>query len=148
MDARFLNPFGRTMRGAGGTDLDVRTDPMIEEPTERLRAISLALPNATEQETWGEPTYRVRGKIFAMERRGDGRTSCWCKARPGIQAALVESDPARYFIPPYVGHHGWIGVRLDVAVDWDDVADFIEESYRMTAPKRLVAQLDGRETGD
>ncbi len=108
----------------------------------RLRDICLALPEAAEQETWGEPTYRVRGKIFAMTRRGDGRHSVWCKARPGAQLVLTGDDPARFFVPPYVGRHGWIGVRLDDdGVDWEELTDLVIESYRITAPKRLAARL-------
>jgi len=112
------------------------------DPMDRLREICLALPEATERETWGDPTFRVREKIFAMPKVGDGRLSVWCKAAPGAQDILVGSDPERFFVPPYVGHNGWIGVRLDVQVDWDELADLLEESYRMTAPKRLSARLD------
>ena len=115
---------------------------MGDDPLGRLREICLALPEATERETWGDPTFRVREKIFAMLRRGDGRPSVWCKAPPGGQDMLVGADPARFFVPPYVGHHGWIGVRLDAGIEWDEVADLVEESYRMTAPKRLAALLD------
>jgi predicted DNA-binding protein (MmcQ/YjbR family) len=57
---------------------------------------------------------------------------------------LVESDPARYFVPPYVGHHGWVGVYLEGGLDWGLIADLVEDSYRMTAPKRLCALLDAR----
>jgi predicted DNA-binding protein (MmcQ/YjbR family) len=115
---------------------------------EWLRALCLALPEATEQETWGDPTFRVRGKIFAMAKRGDGRLSVWCKAAPGLRGALVAADPARYFVPPYVGHKGWIGVRLDGPVDWDELGDLVEESFRLIAPKRLAARLDrGPEDG-
>ena len=92
--------------------------------------------------TWGDPTFRVRDTIFAMHKRGDGRAAVWCKALPGAQEVLVSAVPARYFVPPYVGHHGWIGVRLDGAIDWGELADLVEEGYRMTAPKRLVALLD------
>jgi hypothetical protein len=113
-----------------------------DDPIGRLRTICLALPETTEQETWGAPTFRVRGKIFAMPRQDDGRVSFWCKARPGVQTILVGSDPAQFFVPPYVGHNGWVGVRLDTDVDWDEVTELIEESYRMTAPKRLAALLD------
>ncbi|MGH2561761.1 MAG: MmcQ/YjbR family DNA-binding protein [Thermomicrobiales bacterium] len=115
---------------------------MVDDPVARLRTISFALPEATEQETWGNPTFRVRGKIFAMPRQDDDRLSLWCKARPGVQTILVGSDPEQFFVPPYVGHNGWVGVRLDGKVDWDEVAELIEESYRMTAPKRLAALLD------
>ncbi len=116
----------------------------MDDPVDRLRDICLDFPEAIEQETWGDLTFRVCGKIFAMEKRGDGRSSLWCKAPPGAQAVLVGADPARFFVPPYVGHRGWIGLRLDVAVAWDEVADLVADSYRMTAPKRLAALLDTR----
>lgn len=115
---------------------------MPGDPTARLRAICLALPEASEQETWGDPTFRVRTKIFAMTKEGDGRLSLWCKARPGVQTILVGADPKVFFVPPYVGHKGWIGVRLDGEIDWDEVGELVEESYRMTAPKRLAILLD------
>ena len=72
---------------------------MASGPTSRLRAICLSLPEAFEQEAWGDPTFRVRGKIFAMEKRGDGRISLWCKAPPGSQMVLVGADPERFFVP-------------------------------------------------
>jgi predicted DNA-binding protein (MmcQ/YjbR family) len=109
---------------------------------EHLRAICLALPEAVEQETWGDATFRVRGKIFAMVRRDDGRASFWCKAPPGSQAILVEADAARFFVPPYVGHKGWVGMRIDDGPDWAEVALLVRRSYRMTAPKRLAALVE------
>jgi len=112
---------------------------MADRVTERLRAICLALPEATEKQTWGDPTFRVRERIFAMEKRGDGRVSLWCKAPPGIQEVLVGADPARFFVPPYVGPKGWIGMRLDGAPDWEEVAALVRRSYRLIAPKRLAA---------
>jgi predicted DNA-binding protein (MmcQ/YjbR family) len=115
---------------------------MKPDPLDRLRAICLALPEATEAGGVGDPTFRVRDKIFAMRHGVDGRMSMWCKAPPGVQGALVDSDPNRFFVPPYVGHHGWVGMWLDVELDWDEVADLVEQSYRMTAPKRLSARLD------
>jgi predicted DNA-binding protein (MmcQ/YjbR family) len=115
---------------------------MPEQPTDRLRAICLALPEAVEKEAWGDPTFRVREKIFAMEKRGDGRISVWCKAPPGSQMVLVGADPDRFFVPPYVGHKGWIGMRLDDAPDWSEVAEVVRRSYRLIAPKRLAALLD------
>lgn len=118
---------------------------MPDQPMDHLRAICLAFPEATEKESWGtDPTFRVRDKIFAMQKAGDGRVSLWCKAPPGAQDVLVGADPARFFVPPYVGHRGWIGVRLDVPTDWDEVADLVADSYRLAAPKRLAALLDGR----
>jgi len=111
---------------------------MAKRPTDRLREICLALPEATEKEAWGDPTFRVRDKIFAMEKRGDGRVSVWLKAPEGSQAILVGGDPERYFFPPYVGHKGWVGVRLDSRPDWEQVAALVERGYRLVAPKRLA----------
>ena len=116
---------------------------MIQDETlDRLRAICLVMPEANEAGGVGDPTFRVRDKIFAMRHPVGGRASLWCKAPPGVQAVLVGADPTRFFVPPYVGHHGWVGLWLDVQLDWAEVADLIEDSYRMTAPKRLAALLD------
>jgi len=117
---------------------------MTDSTLDRLRAICLALPEAAERETWGDPTFRILDKIFAMVKSGDGRVAVWCKAPPGVQVVLASADPERFFRPPYVGSKVWIGVRLDVHVDWEELAGMIEESYRMTAPKRLGALLDAR----
>jgi len=106
----------------------------------RLRAICLALPEAAEQETWEAPTWRIRGKIFCMWRpMEDGSGALWCKAPRGVQEMLVEADPDRFFRPPYVGPKGWIGLILSGRVDWDEVAALVERSWRMTAPKRMIA---------
>ncbi len=115
---------------------------MSKSPIERLRAICLALPEATEKEAWGDPTFRVRNKIFAMEKRGDGRISLWCKAPPGSQEILVGADPDRFFVPPYVGHKGWIGLRLDRDPNWDEVTAVVKRSYRLIAPKRLASSIE------
>jgi predicted DNA-binding protein (MmcQ/YjbR family) len=112
------------------------------EALDRLRKICLAFPEATEAGGVGDPTFRVRDKIFAMQHGVEGRATLWCKAPPGAQAALVGSNPSRFFVPPYVGCHGWVGMWLDIEIDWDEVADLVEESYRMTAPKRLSRLLD------
>jgi predicted DNA-binding protein (MmcQ/YjbR family) len=109
---------------------------------DRLRAICLALPEAAEQETWDLPTFRVRAKIFAMHVETDGRPSVWCKAPPGSQAILVGADPERFFAPPYVGPKGWVGMHLDSRADWREVATLVGRSYRLVAPRALVAQLD------
>ena len=110
---------------------------------ERLRAICLPLPEAAETGGVGSPSFKVRGKIFAMRHslHDVARWSVWFKAAPGLQEALVGTAPERFFRPPYVGHRGWVGAYLDVDQDWEELSDLIEESYRMTAPKRLVAQL-------
>ena len=114
---------------------------MTKTPTERLRTICLALPEAEERETWESPTFRVRDKIFAMQQQGDGRPSVWCKAPPGSQMVLVGADPERFFVPPYVGHKGWVGMRLDGKPDWDEVAALVKRSYGLIAPKRLAALI-------
>ena len=102
----------------------------------KLRAICLALPEAQERETWGEPTMRVRSKIFAFP-RFDQVTF---KADPAERVSLLE-DP-RFFYPPYVGSKGWVGMRLEGKPDWDEVTELLTTSYRLIAPKRLVALLD------
>ena len=114
---------------------------MPRQPIDRLRAICLALPDAEEKEAWGDPTFRVGDKIFAMEKRGDGRLSLCCKAPAGSQMVLVGADPERFFVPPYVGHKGWVGMRLDSNPDWDEVAAVVKRSYRLIAPKRLAALI-------
>ena len=109
-----------------------------------MRAICLALPEATERIAWGTPTFRVRGKLFAMfanDHHGDGRIALWCNAPRGAQEVLAGSEPARYFRPPYVGPRGWIGVVLDANSD-EDVARIVRDAYCMVAPKRLIAELD------
>lgn len=117
---------------------------MTDDVLDRLRDICLALPEAIEAGGVGAPSFKVRDKIFAMQHGIEGRPSLWCKAPQGFQGVLVGSDPTRYFVPPNVGHHGWVGAYLDVELDWDFIADLVEDSYRMTAPKRLCALLDGR----
>ncbi len=111
----------------------------------RLRRLCLALPEAHEKEAWGAPTFRVRGKLFAHYRNnhhGDGRIAAWCKALHDQQMDLVESDPERFFVPPYVGPSGWVGIRLDRKPDWKLVAALLEEGYRQVAPKRLLEKMD------
>ncbi len=112
----------------------------------RLRRITLALPEAIEQEAWGDPTWRVRGKIFAMQKgnHAGGRPSLWVKAAPGEQATMVEARPDLYFVPPYVGPRGWVGIHLDGEVDWAALEEAVHESYRLIAPRRLGGAASGR----
>lgn len=114
-------------------------------PLMSLRELCLALPEAVEDATGvGSPSFKVAGKMFvlhAVNHHGDGKTAFWCKGREGAQLALTSSDPERYFVPPYVGRYGWIGVRLDRPVDWLEVEALIEDSYRLTAPARFVRSL-------
>jgi hypothetical protein len=112
----------------------------------RLRKLCLALPEVHEVEAWGEPTFRVRNKLFAMfadanNHHGDGRMAVWCKAAPDNQALMIRAAPERFFVPPYVGPSGWVGVWLDRKVDWRELAELLEDAYGMVAPKRLAASL-------
>jgi hypothetical protein len=113
------------------------------DPLPRLRALCLALPEVSEKISHGEPTWFVR-KVFVMyaDQHHDDRVAFCCAAPPGAQEAFIASDPARYFRPPYVGHRGWLGVYLDVPVDWSEIQEIVADAYRMTAPKRLVALLE------
>ncbi len=117
----------------------------VEPIIERLRAICLALPGATEKLAWGEPTFRA-GKMFAQfdnNHHNSGHVAVWVKGPPGAQEILVGANSKRFFVPPYQGPAGWIGIRLDdVDVDWDEVAAVVEDGYRMVAAKKLVAELD------
>ena len=117
----------------------------MREAIDRLRAICLALPEATEEDVGDGPrAFKVGDKLFVMRHPKDKRPSLWCKAPRGFQEVIVASEPERFFVPPYVGVHGWIGIWLDVKLDWDFIADLIEDSYRLTAPKRLVKLLPPR----
>ncbi len=124
---------------------------MPKDPLESLRALCLALPETTERLSHGEPTWFVRGKktfvMYADHHHGD-RLAFWCAAPDGMQEALVTSDPERFFVPPYVGHRGWLGVYLDLPAappDWDQIAELVVESYRRVAPRGLAARLDAGE---
>jgi hypothetical protein len=107
-----------------------------------VREICLRLPETTERPSHGEPTFFVGGKrSFATvwdSHHGDGRFALICAAPPGMQEALVEADPERFFVPPYVGHRGWIGVRLDRAFKRDEITAIIEDAYAEVAPPRLL----------
>ncbi|MGE3797528.1 MAG: MmcQ/YjbR family DNA-binding protein [Thermomicrobiales bacterium] len=108
---------------------------MAENAASRVRRICLALPETTEKQAWGEPTFRVGQRIFAMLSSIDGATSVWCKSDDELRDALIGSDPEHFFSPPYVGHKGWIGIRLDASANWESVANLIEESYLMIAER-------------
>src|SRR3954462_3380973 len=112
----------------------------------RLRKICLALPQATEVESWGTPTFRI-GKLFAMDaaadsHHGDGREGVWVKSKHFTQDLLVRGMPHRYFVPAYVGPSGWTGVYLDRETDWEALADLLRDAYRLSASKKLAKLLD------
>jgi hypothetical protein len=110
----------------------------------RVRDICLAFPETSERLSHGAPTFFVRGKraflMLLTDHHGDGRFAIWCAAAPGMQAMLVEADPERFFVPPYVGHRGWLGFRLDRGVEWDELAGIAEDAYAEVAPAKLVEQ--------
>ena len=122
-----------------------------ERTLERLREICLALPETSERLSHGAPTFFVRDKrAFLMvltNHHGDGRFAIWCAAPAGVQGLLVENDAETFFAPPYVGHRGWLGVRLDRGLDWDELAVIAEDAYAEVAPPKLVeaARLGAQE---
>jgi hypothetical protein len=114
------------------------------DPLEKLRELCLALPEAHEVMAWGEPTFRVKNKLFAMyaapdNHHGAGRPAVWIKAEDGEQELRIAADAERFFRPPYVGPSGWVGVQLDRRVSWTMVAEMLTAGWRLVAPKKLLA---------
>lgn len=134
-----VRPGTRRARAAG------RRKPGRPQPAARLRRICLALPEANERLSHGSPTWFAgKGKAFAMladHHHGSPHLAVWLPAAPGAQAALIESDPRRFFRPPYVGPSGWVGVVLDGRPSWPLVAWLVEQAYRLVAKPRLAARL-------
>jgi hypothetical protein len=129
--------------------MDMPRKPVPSRPIDRLRQLCLALPDAHEVLAWGEPTFRVRNKIFAMyaaseTHHGAGRPSVWVKSTHLIQDMLIHEDAERYFAPPYVGPKGWLGIRLDRRPNWKTVGELLRDAYLLTAPKRMAAKLEAR----
>lgn len=121
-----------------------------EQTLEGIRGICLGLPETSERLSHGAPTFFVRDKrAFLMvltDHHGDGRFAIWCAAADGTQGMLIEADPERFFRPPYVGGRGWLGVRLDRGLDWDELAGIAEDAYAEVAPAKLVEAA--RTTGE
>ena len=117
-----------------------------ERALQKVRTICAALPEVEERPSHGAPTFFYRGKktfvMFHDDHHGDGRLAIWCHAPDGVQHLLVTEEPERFFVPAYVGHRGWVGVRLDVDVDWDEVAGIVRDAYRMVVPPKVAAALD------
>ena len=109
---------------------------------ERLRTICLAFPETSERPSHGAPSFFVlQKKCFLMlldNHHDDGRFAIWCAAPPGNQELLVQADPERVFRPPYVGHRGWLGYRIDRDLSWDELAGIVEDAYAEVAPAKLV----------
>ena len=111
----------------------------------RLVAIAESFPEAEVVRAGATHlSLTVRKKIFGyytFNHHGDGQIALWCKAEPGVQGDLVAGDPVRYFVPPYLGSRGWVGIRLDIArVNWSELTSLLRRSYQMTAPKALAAR--------
>ena len=122
-----------------GTHPLKRTRSKAEErAVQRLRRICLALPGVTEKIAWGELTWRV-GKIFAQmdtHHHGAEHVAVWLAVPPGLQEALIEEDPRRFFRPPYVGSKGWVGVRIDAGPDWKVVTSVVRDAHAFIASSR------------
>jgi hypothetical protein len=119
------------------------------EPVAALRAICMAFPEVTERPSHGAPTWFVRDKKVFVTFWDHGHHDVefphlWCAAAPGVQEELIAGEPAKFFRPPCVGHRGWLGVRLDTGIGWDEVAELCQDAYRVIAPPTLVRRLDTR----
>jgi hypothetical protein len=112
---------------------------LVDKQLKRVRALAKSLPDVTEKISHGSPTFFVKKKSFASflnNHHNDGRLALWCMAPPGAQAMLVDSNPDHYFVPPYVGHMGWVGVRLDKDNEWPQIAAVLEAAYEARAAKK------------
>lgn len=142
-------PIRRKSRTRRQNGLAARRAPPRTAILGRLRVICLALPDAREKLSHGEPTWFAgSGKVFAMfddHHHGAEHISVWLPAPDGAQRVLIENDPDRFWRPPYVGHRGWVAVVLDRRLDWKLVAALVEQAYRLVAPARLVAKLPAPE---
>lgn len=119
---------------------------MPEDPRlVRLTKICLAFPEASRERMKSHAAFRVRKKVFVYflsDHHGDGIVSICCKALPGDNKLLVQSDPRRFYLPAYIGSRGWIALRLDVGkIDWEEVSEIVALSYKLTAPRTLAARV-------
>ena len=109
-----------------------------------LRAACLALPGVEERVNHGMPTFAVvrRTAFCNLHHPAGDRPTLWFKAAPGTQTELVDQEPDRFFVPPYVGPRGWVGLRLDVDLDWNEVAAVVEDAWRLVATKGNLTERD------
>jgi len=119
-------------------------------PLDRLRSICLGLPQSTEVEAWGAPTFRV-GKLFAMyaspsSHHSGGRPAVWIYSISVEQDLVIRSRPDKYFKPAYVGAYGWIGAWLDQNPPWGEIEELLRDAWRRRAPKKVIPLLDGDDT--
>ena len=140
---RASKPEFRSTKSAAAKRLATKAAP-IPSAVMRLRQICLALPETSEVEAWGEPTFRVKGKIFAMHassgtHHGAGRPAVWILSVSLEQDLVLRARPDRYFKPPYVGPSGWIGAWLDNSPPWAEIEELLRDGWRRRAPKKLAA---------
>ena len=118
-----------------------------EGALEKVRKICLSLPDTEEKIAWGEPTWRVGGRLFAMfanNHHRDGRIAVWCNAPEGAQHDIVESDPVHFFVPPYVGVNGWIGMHVDKKLSVKAMTAILVQAYETTKAKlKKASRLKG-----
>lgn len=119
---------------------------MAKSELDRVREIVMAFPEVSERLSHGAPSFFIREKKtlcnLHSDHHGDRRLALWVPAPPGVQEELTGLEPGRFFVPPYVGHRGWLGVTLNVDPDWDEIAGIIDDAYRLVAPKTLVQRLE------
>ena len=112
----------------------------------KIRQICLNFPETEERLNHGMPAFAVKNRsafVFVQESKQRNSASIWFKALREVQEELIEQDPDRFFAPPYLGPAGWVGLRLDIDLDWSEVAQAMEEAWRLVAPKRAIKELDG-----
>ena len=123
--------------------------PGDQKLVDRLRKVAMALPGTTEKISHGEVCF-FNGRSFVSvddHHHGSGHFAIWVRAEPGVQQSFVEASPEHFFVPPYVGTQGWIGIRLDTGLDWAVVARFVEDGWRLAPPLRKKAAPRVRRRG-
>jgi hypothetical protein len=117
--------------------------PQVEKQLQRVRRICTALPGCTEKLSHGEPTFFIRRKVFVMfanNHHNDGHIAVWIPVAAGLQPVLIESDPKKFFHPPYVGVRGWVGIELS-EIDDDELESLLREAWKLIAPKELQSKV-------
>jgi predicted DNA-binding protein (MmcQ/YjbR family) len=117
---------------------------MAKDISKAVREVCLWFPETQEVISHGSPDFRVRGKTFAtyvINHHGDGRIALWLNAPGGAQELYTKAEPKHFFVPPYVGPRGWLGVHLDKGISWKRVAKLVREAYEKVAPPALSARL-------
>ncbi len=125
----------------------VKAESDPTRPLDFVRSVVLAFPGTSERLSHGSPTFFAGKKTFANyvdNHHGDGRLALWAACTPSDQQALLTENPVGFFLPPYVGHRGWIGIHLNKGLSDEEIAELLEDAYRLVATKTLLAQLDAR----